>query len=296
MNTARTNDLLCFVPVRKTPIWGTEDWLISAHPHGETPLRLADGSAGPSLRALFERDPALFGLPRQTRFPLLVKIITARDSLSVQVHPDDAYARLHEADPAGKDECWFILEAPEGAELILGQTARSREEAAKMIDDKNFAGLLRRVPVRPGDFISIPAGTVHAITGGITLLEVQQSSDNTYRLYDYDRLQNGAPRPLHIEKSLDVIRYGIQAPPVLHTDTCTDDVQTLLSGSFARISLLRLSGRRTLPPAERFSILCALSEGARACGQPLPARTAVLCPAGLSCPLEGRAELLTVNV
>jgi mannose-6-phosphate isomerase len=144
-------------------------------------------------------------------FPLLAKFIDAADHLSIQVHPDDTYAHSVEAATGfhGKTEAWYILHAEPGAELYHGLTHDSnRAEFAAGIADGSILKLLRSVAVAPGDTIFVPAGTVHAINAGIMLFEIQQTSDLTYRVYDYDRRDaQGNPRELHIEKSLDVIDY-----------------------------------------------------------------------------------------
>ena len=145
-------------------------------------------------------------------FPLLLKLLDARDTLSVQVHPDDAYAARVEH-KLGKTEAWYILEAEEGAELVYGLRSGVTGE---MLAQASRAGaavekLLRRVPVKAGETYYIPAGTVHAICGGIVLYEIQQSSDVTYRFYDWDRADaQGNRRELHLEKAIDVTRLDFQ--------------------------------------------------------------------------------------
>lgn len=142
------------------------------------------------------------------RFPLLVKIIDAEADLSVQVHPDDAYAMEHENGSLGKQECWYVLAAEPGATIIVGQKARSKEEFKELMTQGKWGDLLNEIPIKKGDFFQIDPGTVHAIKGGTMVLETQQSSDVTYRLYDYDRLDDeGNPRPLHIQQSLDVVNF-----------------------------------------------------------------------------------------
>jgi mannose-6-phosphate isomerase len=149
-------------------------------------------------------------------FPLLAKFIDAADDLSVQVHPDDTYAHSVEAATGfhGKTEAWHILRAAPGADLIHGLAAPSSREAfAAAVESGKLMGLLRRVPAAPGDTIFVPAGTVHAISGGIMLFEIQQKSDLTYRVYDYDRRDaHGQLRELHLDRALDVIDYGEQPP------------------------------------------------------------------------------------
>ncbi len=142
-------------------------------------------------------------------FPLLAKFIDANDRLSIQVHPDDAYAHSREAHTGfhGKTEAWYILDAPPGATVTYGLSRDSnRDEFAAAVADGSVEALMGQLPVAPGDVIFVPAGTLHAINAGIVLFEIQQKSDLTYRVYDYGRLdaKTGQPRELHLAKSLDV--------------------------------------------------------------------------------------------
>ncbi|MCJ7842243.1 mannose-6-phosphate isomerase, class I [Lederbergia sp. NSJ-179] len=181
-----------------------ECWAISAHPNG--PSIIKNGPlAGKTLIELWEEQPELFGNHPTKVFPLLTKILDANADLSVQVHPDDAYANVHENGELGKTECWYIIDCKEGAELIYGHTAKTKEEFVSMIERDEWDQLLRRVNIKPGDFFYVPSGTIHALGEGTLVLETQQSSDTTYRLYDYDRLgQDGQPRELHIDQSIAV--------------------------------------------------------------------------------------------
>ena len=164
--------------------------------------------AGTPLGELLSADPSVLGCTVDVReFPLLVKLIDAGDSLSVQVHPDDAYAARVEND-RGKTEMWYIVDARPGAELIMGlvpgtdmKTFRAAVRAGK------FEHLLYRRPVQKGECYFIPAGLAHAIGAGILIAEIQQNSDLTYRVYDFDRRDAaGNLRELHVDKALDVIR------------------------------------------------------------------------------------------
>jgi mannose-6-phosphate isomerase len=156
--------------------------------------------------------PALTGLtplPDRHTFPVLTKIIDAHLSLSVQVHPTDLYARTHEGQPNGKTECWMILEAAAGAELILGFTKKTdAAEYRRRVADGSLGDILRRVPVKKGDVFHIPAGTLHSIGAGVVLFETQQSSDLTYRIFDWNRVAaDGKARELQIEKAADVLDF-----------------------------------------------------------------------------------------
>ena len=220
--------ILFLKPVFKQMIWGGdrlgkdwpyeipgdntgECWAVSAHPNGD--CTVTEGIyEGKTLSELWKEQPELFGNTGLDRFPLLIKIIDAKADLSIQVHPDDAYAMKNENGSLGKTECWYILDCPEDSKLVIGHNAGSKEELRRMIEEKRWSELIREIPVKKGDFIQIDPGTVHAIKGGLMILETQQNSDITYRVYDYDRLSNGKPRELHIEKSIDVIT--VPAKPV----------------------------------------------------------------------------------
>ncbi len=216
------NELLKLEPVFKQMIWGGnrmkdyfgydipgddtgEAWVVSAHPQGD--CRIREGRfAGKTLSWLSKEHRELVGGLEGDQFPLLVKIIDARDDLSIQVHPDDAYAGEKEGGALGKTECWYILDCKDQADIIVGHRAKSREKMREMIGEKRWNEFLNVRPIHPGDFFQINPGTVHAIKNGTLLIEIQQNSAITYRLYDYDRLSGGKPRELHLDKAMDVIR------------------------------------------------------------------------------------------
>ncbi|WP_438784440.1 mannose-6-phosphate isomerase, class I [Enterococcus sp. AZ191] len=188
-----------------------EDWAISAHPHGVSVVENGEFK-GQKLDDLWKEHKELFGHPTEPVFPLLIKILDAEDELSVQVHPDDAYGMKHEGE-LGKTECWYIIDAEPGAEIIYGHHAKTREELAEMIKKGRWDDLLKKVPVKKGDFFYVPSGTIHAIGKGIMILETQQSSDTTYRVYDYDRKDaSGQKRELHIQQSIDVTTVPAKTP------------------------------------------------------------------------------------
>ena len=138
-------------------------------------------------------------------FPLLVKLINSKDKLSVQVHPDDEYARVHENE-FGKTEAWYVVDAKPGASLIVGTKNCDKEIFRKAIEDGTTEDYLNKIEVKKGDCFLINSGLVHAICEGVIIAEIQQNSDVTYRIYDY-----GRPREIHVEKSLDVIRFELEA-------------------------------------------------------------------------------------
>lgn len=155
---------------------------------------------GKSLNDLYKEEKELFGGEDYDSFPLLIKLIDANTDLSIQVHPDDYLAEKYE-NSRGKTECWYILNEDQ-ASIIYGLNVDDKEEAIRLIDEKKWDELLREVPAKKGDFFYVPAGTVHAIKKGCLVLEIQQASDITYRLYDYDRKDDqGRLRDLHLEES-----------------------------------------------------------------------------------------------
>lgn len=221
---------LRFKPVYKDYLWGgralaalgktlpssgivAESWEISGHHHGPSiidngPLA---GRSLPDVVATLGRTLMGSVIPDQdlVKFPLLIKLIDARDQLSVQVHPDDDFARQHEHGENGKNEMWYVVSAQPGARLIAGvKPGVNREQFARAVQDGACLDLLRAIPVKAGDVINIPAGLVHAIGDGLVICEIQQNSDTTYRVYDYDRRDaEGKTRPLHLEKALQVIDF-----------------------------------------------------------------------------------------
>ena len=210
-----------------------EHWSISAHPNG--PATVKNGEhAGKTLTELWASHRDLFGHQEGEVFPLLTKIIDAKNDLSVQVHPDDEYGLANEGE-LGKTECWYVLAADEGAEIIFGHNAETKEEFHEMIADGQWDKLLRSIQVKPGDFFYVPSGTVHAIGSGVTILETQQSSDTTYRLYDYDRKDDaGNFRDLHINQSIAVsmIPHVDPQPEMTVTKVDNSELKKLVSNDF----------------------------------------------------------------
>ena len=187
-----------------------EAWVIAAHDNGSS--KIINGSlAGLTLKEAYEKHPTVFTEKVYDKFPLLIKILDASDNLSVQVHPEDDYAKVNENGELGKTECWYVLDAKEDAKLVYGHSAITREEFNSRIDNAEWNELFIEEKVKEGDFFYIPAGTLHAIGEGILIYEVQQNSDTTYRVYDYDRTdKDGNKRELHIEKTKDVTKVPFE--------------------------------------------------------------------------------------
>lgn len=239
-----------------------ECWGIAAHPNGDDVIK--NGAfEGMRLSEVWEKHPEVFGNPEKGRFPLLTKIIDAQDDLSIQVHPDDIYAGANENGSFGKTECWYVLDCPENATLIIGHNAGSKEEMKEMIEKEEWSCFLREVPVKKGDFIQINPGTLHAIKGGFVILETQQNSDVTYRVYDYDRLSDGKKRPLHIKQSMDVTTVPAQS--VDDTITSTDglavnELNLLYSCKYYDVFKLTVDGKADFEQKYPF-LLMSVVEG-----------------------------------
>jgi mannose-6-phosphate isomerase len=217
-----------FYPVYKDYIWGgrhlerfsrvlpagivAESWELSTHPDGVSVIANGtyQGMRFPDYLKAF-RDAALGRnqLGDAEDFPLLIKWIDAHQRLSVQVHPNDDYARTREHGQRGKNEMWYILAAEPGAQIIYDvKPGIDRESFAKAVAEGRIERCLQSIEVFPGDVIEIPAGVVHGLGAGILLAEIQQSSNLTYRIYDYNRVDaEGKTRPLHIAKALEVIDF-----------------------------------------------------------------------------------------
>ena len=215
--------ILKIQPVFKEMIWGGhklrdiygydipsdqtgECWAISGHKNGD--CIIGDGEyQGKSVAWLFENHRELFGDVEGNQFPLLVKIIDAKNDLSVQVHPNDEYAGKHE-NSLGKTECWYVLQADEGTKMVMGHHAKTKEEFVKAIENDDYDHLLNSFEIHKGDFFYIPTGTIHAICSGSLIYEAQQSSDITYRVYDYHRKdKDGNERELHLKQAIDCLSF-----------------------------------------------------------------------------------------
>lgn len=223
-----------------------ESWELSAHRDGQSTVATGD-CQGLALTAYLEvigKEALGTNCQKYDYFPLLIKLIDAKGDLSVQVHPSDEYALTHEGE-YGKTEMWYILDCDEGASLYYGFSRdMTREEYETAIRDGRLTDILNRVPVKRGDVFFIPAGTVHAIGAGILICEIQQNSNTTYRVYDYNRRdKNGNLRPLHVEKALEV--SCLQKSPPLPEIPDGADV-TLTSCGYFEVNRQRVDGNGTI--------------------------------------------------
>ena len=278
---------ITFAAQERKALWGRELWLVSAHP--SQPSVVANGPyAGrslPDLQASFGEE--LTGRPG-AGFPLLVKIIESRDRLSLQVHPSETTAKASGGDP--KTEMWYVLDADPGAALFAGlQKGIGREALSRAVREGTAEETVVRFEARRGDVLFIPGGLVHSIGGGCRLYEVQQTSDTTWRLYDWNRVdaQTGRPRPLHVREGLDAIDWTLPPPALRPVETCGDDPQ--VSCAAFRFFVRDLSGTLSLPACRTgFRILFAdagrctvVMDGALPV--PLAGDVCALIPAGAAC-------------
>lgn len=219
-------EIMKLIPTGKDYLWGgtrlrdeygkkidmtplAESWECSVHPDG--PSFVANGQyKGKTLKEVLEAHPEYIGTKANGVLPILAKFIDAKKDLSVQVHPDDEYARENENDN-GKTEMWYIIDAEEGASLIYGFMHKvTKEKLERAIERGELDKHLQKVEVHKGDLFFVPAGTVHGIGKGILLAEIQESSNVTYRVYDYDRVdKNGKKRELHFDKAVQVMDMGV---------------------------------------------------------------------------------------
>ena len=250
-----------------------EAWMLCARSDGDNIV--ANGEyEGKSFTELVKEHKEFLGSKgeKYDEFPLLIKFIDAKSDLSVQVHPDDDYAKKHE-NSYGKTEAWYIIDCDEGAQLIYGFNKEiTCEEFRKSIEDNTFLDYVNKVNVKKGDVFFINAGTLHAIGGGILLAEVQQNCNTTYRVYDYGRLVNGKPRELHIEKALDVTAT---IPPTRSGEPDGEKTvrngaitQDLCSCEFFKMSTVDVDGKYILNVTEESfaSLLVTKGEGTVECG------------------------------
>ena len=226
-----------------------------------------------------------FEAPQLARLPVLVKFIFTSDRLSVQVHPDDAYAREHEGASGGKTEMWYVLRAAPGSKLAAGfMEPVSPERARESAQSGEIEHLLRWWPVEAGQVYFIPAGTVHALGGGITVCEIQQNNPITYRLYDY-----GRPRELHLEKALDVAVFGPHPGPSAPQGRVLAACPHFVT---ERVEITEEVQYQT--PPDRFELLIVLEGSGRFSGRDLLPGQVWHVPSGANCRLSGgpRALLL----
>ncbi len=298
---------LKFAPRVKKLLWGSESWVVSAVEDDVSMVRggMLDGNPLDELVGVYMGDLVgdrvfeRFG----EEFPLLVKIIDARQRLSVQVHPTDEIAAARHG-AWGKTEMWYILSREPGARLFIGfREGVTREIYSAAVADGSVGGLLNEVPVEPGDVFFIPAGTVHAIGEGIALAEVQQTSDVTYRIFDWNRVgADGQPRELHTEWALDAIDFAAPVRRVTQLPPA-GEAALLVESPFFTANVVDVAGAalRELASRDSFTIyICLAGEVSlttRGGSATLAADQAILIPADQDeITFTGNAKLLETYI
>ncbi len=280
-----------------------EGWMLSCHKDGSGVV-INGELAGKTLpQALDFWGKSALGKKAAdfAYFPLLIKLIDAKQKLSVQVHPDDQYALKNEGE-YGKTEMWYVVDCDKGAQLVYGFKKQiSKQEFEKRIKDNTLLEVCNNVPVHKGDVFFIDAGTLHAIGEGILIAEVQQNSNTTYRVSDYGRLgADGKPRPLHIEKAVDVTKCEVPKMPYGQVGKVTQNgknsIRELAKCDFFTAELINLKDELTINKDDSFISLVVLEGNAKLVYREgelqIKKGDSVFVPASLEVKLIGNAELL----
>ncbi len=273
-----------------TPL--AESWELSCHPDG-----LSEMEDGKTLAEYIKENPAVLGTAvKSGELPILVKLIDAKSNLSVQVHPDDEFAKKHE-NQNGKTEMWYVVDALPDAKIVYGlKKAASKEELAAAIVEGRAEELLKSVPAKKGDVFFVEAGTVHAIGGGCLIAEIQQNSNVTYRLYDYNRLgKDGKPRELHVEKGVACANTEVSAPrPVI---ALPDGSRLLGHCPYFRVTEHKIDGEKSFfVGSDSYSALLVVEGSCQAMGLELAAGRCAFIDAGSgSCDVKGKCTLLHIR-
>lgn len=277
-----------------------EAWLLSCHKDGMN-IVLNGEHKGKIINEVLEIwGKAALGKNSESfsYFPILIKFIDAKQSLSVQVHPDDKYALEVEGE-YGKTEMWYIVDCEEGAELVYGfKDEISKEEFEKRIKDNTLMEVCNSVPVKKGDVFFITAGTLHAIGAGILIAEVQQNSNSTYRVFDFGRLgADGKPRELHIDKALAVTKCETPKIPYGKIGkVVSDGVTELASCDKFTARVIELDGSMEINSPDSFVSVIVLDGNAVIEYEnekiELKKGSSVFIPAGFKATMNGNAEIL----
>lgn len=192
-----------------------EAWGISGHKSGDC-LVLSGKYKGIPLSQVISKDKSILGETMQ-EMPIQIRMLDSKSDLSIQVHPSQTYAKIHSNDN-GKNECWYIIDCENNATLVYGHEFLTKDEFKNAIVKNKIMTYLNYIPIKKGDLVYVPTGLIHAMTKNITAIEISDSSDTTYRVYDYNRIdKNGNKREIHLEKSLDVIDIPCKYPNIIET-------------------------------------------------------------------------------
>lgn len=225
-----------------------ESWEVSAHPNGMSIVENGELVGKTLQEVLDEYKEKLVGekvyKEYKNLFPLLIKYLDINDRLSIQVHPSDEYAMKHDGE-LGKSESWYVIEASEDAKLILGmKDGMTKEKFLEKAKKNDFDDMFKVKPIKTGDFIDVNPGTVHAsLEGSILIAEIQENSDVTYRIYDFDREENGVKRDLHIDKAAEVIDFGMEVKIESGNLKGSETKKRLVSKKYYTIDKIKVEGK-----------------------------------------------------
>lgn len=315
-NNPQRNDNMSYIlklkPALKDYLWGgtslmkhfetdsdkiSEAWVLSCHKDGKSTVINGElsGKTLDEVIDIWGKEKTLGAAAASfDSFPILIKLIDAKQNLSVQVHPDDEYALKVEGE-YGKTEMWYILDAKEGAGIYYGfKSDISKEQLKNAIEENTLTDLLKFVEVKKGECYFIPAGTVHAIGAGLTIAEVQQNSNTTYRVYDFGRVgADGKPRELHIEKAMEVSNLTVEKDAVT---ACDQDLYTLANCKYFNADKLCLSGETEITSEGFYNLLIIEGEG-EINGEPFKKYDSFFIPADFgTVTLTGNAEIIISDV
>jgi mannose-6-phosphate isomerase len=243
-----------------------ESWELACHKDGESIIENGEFSGKTLSQYINGNGKSILGTncDRFDNFPVLIKLIDAKDNLSVQVHPDNDYALKNEGEP-GKTEMWYIVDCEDNAELVYGfKDTITKEEFKKKIEDNTLLDVVKKVKVNKGDVFFIKSGTLHAIGKGILIAEIQQNSNTTYRVYDYGRIgPDGKPRQLHIDKAIEVTDLSPTPEYTFgETESCDGYTKRVLSEcEYFKTQLLTISRDAELFAGEKSFHSILLIEG-----------------------------------
>ena len=300
---------MLFKQNRKTLVWGTEDWTVSGIPNSESEVENGTWARYNLTEVISRRPEEILGrqtaLKYNNQLPLLAKIIDAHQNLSIQVHPNDEMAK-REHNKFGKSEMWYILEAEPGAYLYAGFKEQiTPEQYKERVANGTITDVLAKHEVHKGDVFYLPSGRVHAICGGIKLAEIQQSSDVTYRIYDYNRPGlDGKPRELHTELAAKAIDYTVYHEYKTPHEENVGEANELLNTPFFSIKIVETTEpfHRNMIKYDSSIIIMNIGEPVtirvRATGEEVlvPAESSCLMPAAIAdyelIPVHGTAKVM----
>ena len=282
-----------------------EAWIVSAHPNGMSIIENGE-FAGETLQEILDKYKAeLVGEKiyekYKNRFPLLIKYLDINDRVSIQVHPDDDYSLKYENE-LGKSECWYILDSAKNTKVILGMKPEiTREKFLEKAYNNDFSNLFAEKSVKKGDFFNIAPGVVHAsLYGSVLLVEIQESSDVTYRIYDFDREENGIKRELHIDKAAEVIDYG-KRPEITNGELEENSSEKeLISSKYYTVKNIKVTEKKKDINKESFMIYTILdgSGSIKSENRKIEVKIgdSVLIPCAVEVEMSGEISFLRISV